>query len=701
MNRYFFLLFLLCLFSFDLSAQYNQPQNKIWAFGNHAGYNFNTNTAFSTQINANECSESVCDANGNLLFYTDGNTVWDAGNNPMPSANPLFPPALANLTQSTAQGALVIPFPGNSNRYYLFSLTAQESANNAGGKLYYSVIDMSLNNGMGDVVPGLAHIAADTGLSEHMIAIPSCNSVWILVHGRTTPTFKAYRIDQNGFNATPVLSTAGVTGFAPPGISGYQGNNFHIVGQMTVSADYKQIAATYFRGNYVELYGFNNTTGQVTARGVVDSVNDSYGFYGVSFSPDGNRLYVSNCAANIALKAFNQYNLALPTIIQIRNSKVYLGACNASITQLQTGPDGKIYFNGGYISKMGSISFPNLLGTACGFNPQAVNLISGTNTFASFHNTIMQPILLSNDTIALRWKDTSVCPGTTVQISARSGGSDYVWSNGSGGSAISVNTPGTYWVSYIKNCTLYTDTLVIRSNTARLDLGPDTLVCNSFYLYPKITGTASEIRWQDGSTRNFYPVAESGPYKMEAIISGCPLSDSVYVDMISLYQDLGKDMFFCAEEAIRVPLTVQVPNQASVLWSNGSTGNLIIATQPGTYGVTVSHPVCGSFYTEVNINSTLCDCNIMLPNAFSPNGDGRNDYWSPQKPLDCNIETYILRIYNRWGQCVFFSENINHQWDGTFEGKPAPQGIYIYELSLYKGKSLQRFYQKGDITLLR
>jgi gliding motility-associated-like protein len=188
---------------------------------------------------------------------------------------------------------------------------------------------------------------------------------------------------------------------------------------------------------------------------------------------------------------------------------------------------------------------------------------------------------------------------------------------------------------------------------------------------------------------------------MEAIISGCPLSDSVYVDMISLYQDLGKDMFFCAEEAIRVPLTVQVPNQASVLWSNGSTGNQIIATQPGTYGVTVSHPVCGSFYTEVNINSTLCDCNIMLPNAFSPNGDGRNDYWSPQKPVDCNIETYILRIYNRWGQCVFFSENINHQWDGTFEGKPAPQGIYIYELSLYKGKSLQRFYQKGDITLLR
>lgn len=693
------------LFAINVQAQYNSPQNSAWRFGGNAGYNFTNNTAVGSQLNASECAASVADASGNLLFYTDGNMVWDRNNNPMPDGNPVFPASFNMNTQSTVQGALIVPFPNDANKYYLFSLSAQETPQNAGGRLYYSVVDMSLNSGLGNVVAVNAHSLIDTGFSEHMIAVPTCGGVWLVLHDRVSPIFKAYKIDNNGLSATPVSSTTGVQGFVGPGNSSnptFLGNNFYITGQMAVSPDHKQLAAAYFRGNLVELYNFDNNTGSITAKGVVDSVNDAYGFYGVSFSPDGQKLYAANCAANIALKAFNQYNLALPTMPQIRASKVFLGPCNALLTQMQLGPDGKIYFNGNYISKMGAINNPNALGLASGLNPQAVNLLSNTNVRGALPNTVMKALEMTGDTFKMAWKDTLVCPGATFSMAARSGGTNYIWSNGQMGTLAQISTDGVYWVSYVKNCALYIDTLKVRVKAGGVSLGNDTAVCNYFQLFPQFEGVPTSMQWHDGSSASSYLVYYPQPVAIEAVISGCVYNDSINVDIVSLYADLGNDTTICRGELMDLPLTVtNIPNNTSLLWNNGSTQASIVVREPGMYAVTLSHPECGNFTDEITIAEMVCDCDFGVPTAFTPNGDGKNDVFGIITASDCPIRGYVLRIFNRWGQMVFESFDADKKWNGMFNGAPADIGVYYYHLQFEKGTNAKMISSKGDVSLLR
>lgn len=685
-------------------AQYNIPENSTWKFGGGAGFNFNTMSATTSVMSALECAQSVADASGNLRFYTDGNRIWDVNNNPMPSANPIFPAPLVNVTQSTVQGALIVPFVSNNNRYYVFSLSSQELANNEGGKLYYSIVDMTLNNGLGDIVPGTAHTLIDTGFSEHMIAVPACGGIWVVLHGRTSPVFKAYKIDANGLNTAPVLSQAGVQGYVGPGNSGnpgYPGNNFYNAGQLAVSPDFKQLAAAYFKGNFVELYSFNNNTGTIAAKGVVDSSNDAYGFYGVSFSPDSKKLYASNCAAAIGLKAFNQYNLALPTMAQIRASKFFLGSCNALLSQLQLGPNGKIYLNGGYISKLGTIEYPDLSGAAAGLSVQSTNLLAGTNVYYALQNTIMKPMMLTGDTFSVAWKDTLICNGDEAIVTARTGGVDYHWNDGLTGAQRTINTAGVYWVYYTKNCAISIDTLKVRFKNGSVSLGPDTSVCGAYLLTPAFEGVPSSFRWNDGSSTPAYLVSNTSAVSIEAVISGCTVRDTLQVDLLTLYADIGDDTGFCSGEPINLNYEVDPPPHTSILWSTGSTDKKIRVNAPGTYEVVLSHPQCGVFTDKVTITEYYCDCEVAVPNAFSPNNDGKNDYFGVVRSEDCPVNGYILRIFNRWGQMVFESYDVNKPWDGYFEGVPVAQDVYFYYIQLNKGTGENRFRQKGDLMLIR
>src|SRR5690606_17412451 len=120
----------------NTKAQYNQ----IWAFGQKAGLNFNTSppTAIETQISSQEASASICDEMGNLLFYTDGDTLWDKHHKAMPNGLDLSGTG-SNITYSSAQGTLIVPAPGKPKKYYVFSLGCTES--NFLGHLYYCTVD--------------------------------------------------------------------------------------------------------------------------------------------------------------------------------------------------------------------------------------------------------------------------------------------------------------------------------------------------------------------------------------------------------------------------------------------------------------------------------------------------------------------------------------------------------------------------------
>jgi gliding motility-associated-like protein len=90
-----------------------------------------------------------------------------------------------------------------------------------------------------------------------------------------------------------------------------------------------------------------------------------------------------------------------------------------------------------------------------------------------------------------------------------------------------------------------------------------------------------------------------------------------------------------------------------------------------------------------------------IPNAFTPNGDGLNDYFFPRQQLSSGLVTFSMQIYNRWGQEIFATTNIDGRgWDGKFNGVDQPEGVFIY---IIEGtfRDGQKESHKGNVTLVR
>jgi len=133
----------------------------------------------------------------------------------------------------------------------------------------------------------------------------------------------------------------------------------------------------------------------------------------------------------------------------------------------------------------------------------------------------------------------------------------------------------------------------------------------------------------------------------------------------------------------------------SYLWQDNSTADNFIVTKPGIYSVAVSSNTCGSSEAEIEIFNK--NCNEYFPSAFTPNGDGKNDYFRILNAS--NLTNYSLTIYNRWGEIVFQTNDYSKGWDGTVKGQPQSTAVFVY-LCRYK-KAGNAMLAKGTITLIR
>jgi gliding motility-associated-like protein len=134
------------------------------------------------------------------------------------------------------------------------------------------------------------------------------------------------------------------------------------------------------------------------------------------------------------------------------------------------------------------------------------------------------------------------------------------------------------------------------------------------------------------------------------------------------------------------------------LWNDSTTGRFLMAYKPGTYFVDVTGQ-CGEGTDTLNLH--LLDCDFFVPNVFTPNGDGINDYF---EVVSKNLYSYRLSVYNRWGEKIFGSEQIETQWDGTYKGEACAEGPYFW-VAEYSRKSnfgeIKQLKVQGSITLLR
>ena len=163
---------------------------------------------------------------------------------------------------------------------------------------------------------------------------------------------------------------------------------------------------------------------------------------------------------------------------------------------------------------------------------------------------------------------------------------------------------------------------------------------------------------------------------------------------------LGQDIFLC--DTTTLTLDAGLRTAVSYLWQDGSSNPTLSVDRSGEYWVQVTD-VNGCIKKDsINITIQNCDeCRLFIPSAFTPNNDGLNDLFKtkPQCP-NIGLQNFALRVYDRWGQLIFMTNDINTGWDGTYKNKKLDQGVYVYlvEYSLKQKKSL---HQKGTIILVR
>jgi gliding motility-associated-like protein len=163
--------------------------------------------------------------------------------------------------------------------------------------------------------------------------------------------------------------------------------------------------------------------------------------------------------------------------------------------------------------------------------------------------------------------------------------------------------------------------------------------------------------------------------------------------------DLGPDTALCPNGSpIILSDRMNLGNNAArYVWNTGETTPAIAARTIGTYWARVNLGGCE------NTDSIMVKkaCYIDIPNSFTPNGDGMNDYFLPRETLSNTVATFKIEIFNRWGQQVFDSEVVEGRgWDGKFNGVDQPQGVYVYKLDV-AFKNGTREHYTGNLTLLR
>jgi gliding motility-associated-like protein len=138
-------------------------------------------------------------------------------------------------------------------------------------------------------------------------------------------------------------------------------------------------------------------------------------------------------------------------------------------------------------------------------------------------------------------------------------------------------------------------------------------------------------------------------------------------------------------------------NQASdsIFWSTGEVNVDSISINGLTTPIRVDVYNNGCLTKDSIFVSTNCD--IYIPTAFSPNNDGFNDLFNM---MNKSIKTYSLKIFNRWGELVFETNDLTNSWNGTYKGEPCQVDNYTYIASGIRSNN-EPFYMKGTLALLR
>jgi gliding motility-associated-like protein len=375
---------------------YAQKEANIWYFGEKAGMDFSAGNPVPLtdgQMDTPEGCSSISTPNGDLMFYTNGVNVWNRQHTIMPNGTGL------KGNPSSTQSGMIVPYPGSLTKVLIFTVdeVATSPVGGANG-LRYSLVDMSLGGGLGDVEPGTKNVLLTAPLSEKVTAIKHSNGIdiWVVVSKYGTNSFYAYLITTSGVNHTPVISSAG--DIVTERSRGY----------MKISPDGTKLAKANGNESNIEIFDFDDATG-IVSNAIKD---DNFGMrrmYGVEFSSDSKKLYVNAWQSASTGGGLYQYDLEAGSPQDILDSRFFLS--DVPDGALQLAPNKKIYVVKTGLASLAIIHQPNEIAPACNFQVNGISLSGRKNHMG------LPPFIQSFFNLDLDFSYNHTCFGDSTEFS--------------------------------------------------------------------------------------------------------------------------------------------------------------------------------------------------------------------------------------------------------------------------------------------
>ncbi|OZV69045.1 T9SS type B sorting domain-containing protein [Winogradskyella aurantia] len=576
-----------------------QRERNQWYFGMLAGMRYNENTNSYNSLTNNSIERQivlgqiegpdniicVSDEEGELLFYSDGRIFKNSQHENMVNSP-------TNEYAVWESQAAVARDPGNSNRFYVF-VNIQDGLSS---KLTYTIVDMTLDNGLGGLDPNNTHVVMTSHVGQHMVTARHANGkdIWLISIRRGT--YVSYLITENGISSTPVTSNEGVSFFD---------GNLANFGVMEISPDNNLVAAGFPVLRKLFILEFDDLTGKLKlAYEEEDETEATEPFVAVEFSPNSKVLYTTYLNSGIQQYDISDLDNIPPRIDITTTSSIY--------PYLKRGPDGQIFSIESWTSYIGAIQNPDVIGLGCDYNNNVLS-VGGTNLLD------LPTFLLPKFPEGISY--INICEGETTELNYSTSLRDatYLWDLGDGNTANGENishtyaSPGTYTTSVevydISNTLIYTDTkditIYATPTIPNLDniylCSEDTNIFLVDYNSEILSGLDSQIfrvsyylseldaLLQNNNVLEYIP--EIGTQTIWVRVENA-LSPSCFdisnFDIITpeyITIDIPTEQFICDE---RSGLTLEAPDGfISYEWSTGENTQSITVTSIGFYTLTV------------------------------------------------------------------------------------------------------------------
>lgn len=551
-----------------------------WYFGQNAGVSFSSGNPVALTdgvLNIEEGVASISNSSGQLLFYTDGMTIYNANHVPMLNGTGLLGDA------SSAQSGIIVKLPESDSIYYVFTVGSHHASSNG---FRYSIVNMSLDNGLGEVTE--KNILIRASVREKLTALKHANGVdyWILINDWVNDDIFAYHLTPSGFNTTYIPSNMGPF---------HSGVSTRTLGYLRATRQNNRIALANWEGYSFILMDFNNSTGTCSNKITIQGTSSSLGrTYGVEFSPDGTRLYGSTLGP--APYKLLQFDLTLESGSSIFANRTTLATRSNYLScswgyyfgAIQIAPNGKIYVASDCETALHCINQPDSLGVACIYEPLAVSL-EGKKSRLGLPNFVSDYIL-------------PICT-TTTATDTQVACDYYTWIDGNTYSES--NNTATYTLENVAGCdSIVTLNLTINPVDVTLTNTSSTATANqSGASYQWVDCDHGNATISDQTNQSFTPTT-NGNYAVEVTYNGCSgISDCVLMLPVGISEENDKTDFTVFPNPSNGLFTIETNEQGTNQYHvYDATGKLTLSgtnTSP-RFSIDISHLPDGMYLLKMN-----------------------------------------------------------------------------------------------------